>query len=117
MNAFHQETMFESDTGSLKVKCPLRMGFVVLSLSCVHLFVTSWTAGRQVSLSFTLSQSLLTLMSTESVMPSNHLILCCPLCGQSQLQLPSTLLSVRKKRFLQGITQRLAPHESSVEHT
>ena len=43
------------------------------------------TAARQASLSFTISQSLLKLMSTESVMPSNHLILCCPFssCPQS----------------------------------
>ena len=40
---------------------------------------TPWTAARQASLSITNSQSLLKLMSTESVMPSNHLILCCPL--------------------------------------
>ena len=48
----------------------------VQSLSCVQLFATPWTAARQASLSITISQSLLKLMSTESVMPSNHLILC-----------------------------------------
>ena len=48
-------------------------------LSHVWLFVTPWTAAHQASLSFTNSQSLLKLMSIESVMPSNHLILCCPL--------------------------------------
>ena len=48
-------------------------------LSQVWLFVTPWTAARQASLSITNSQSLLKLMSIESVMPSNHLILCCPL--------------------------------------
>ena len=48
----------------------------VQSLSCVWLFVTSWTAACQASLSFTISQSLLKLISIESVMPSNHLILC-----------------------------------------
>ena len=52
---------------------------VVQSLSHVQLFVTPWTAARQASLSFTISWSLLKLMSTESVMPSNHLILCHPL--------------------------------------
>ena len=51
----------------------------VQSLSCVRLFVTPWTAARQASLSITNSQSLLKLMSIESVMPSNHLILCHPL--------------------------------------
>ena len=49
----------------------------VQSLSCVRLFVTPWTAARQVFLSFTISQSLLKLMSIESMMPSNHLIFCC----------------------------------------
>ena len=43
------------------------------------LFATPWTAARQASLSFIISQSLLKLMSVESVMPSNHLMLCCPL--------------------------------------
>ena len=52
---------------------------VVQWLSPVQLFVTPWTAAHQASLSFTISQSLLKLMSIESVMPSNHLILCCPL--------------------------------------
>ena len=52
---------------------------VVQSLSHVRLSVTSWTAACQASLSFTVSQSWLKLMSTESVMPLNHLILCCPL--------------------------------------
>ena len=51
----------------------------VQSLSCVRLFVTAWTAAHQASLSITNSQSLLKLISIESVMPSNHLILCHPL--------------------------------------
>ena len=51
----------------------------VQSLSCVWLFVTPWTAAHQASLSITNSRSLLKLMSTESVMPSNHLLLCHPL--------------------------------------
>ena len=51
----------------------------VQSLSHVQLFVTPRTAAHQASLSITNSQSLLKLMSIESVMPSNHLILCCPL--------------------------------------
>ena len=46
-------------------------------LSQVQLFVTPWTSACQDSLSFTISLSLLKLMSTESVIPSNHLILCC----------------------------------------
>ena len=64
--------------------------FVVQSLSHVQLFVTPWTATRQVSLSFTTSWSLLKLMSTESVMSSNHLILCHPL-----LLLPSIFPSIK----------------------
>ena len=59
-------------------------------LSCVWLFATPRTAARQASLSITNSWSLLKLMSVESVMPSNHLILCCPL-----LCLPSIFPSTR----------------------
>ena len=51
----------------------------VQSLSRVRLFVTPWIAARQASLSITNSQSLLKLLSIESVMPSTHLILCRPL--------------------------------------
>ena len=51
----------------------------VQSLSRVQLFANSWTAARQASLSITNSRSLLRLMCTESMMPSNHLILCRPL--------------------------------------
>ena len=56
-------------------------GFAVVfqSLSRVQLFATPWTAAHQASLSITNSWSLLKLMCTESVMPSNHLILCHPL--------------------------------------
>ena len=63
--------------------------FSVQSLSRVRPFATSWTAAWQASLSITSSQSLLKLMSIESVMPSNHLILCCPL-----LLLPSIFPSI-----------------------
>ena len=62
---------------------------VVQSLSCVWLFATPWTAAHQASLSFTVSWSLLRLVSTESMMPSNHVILCCPL-----LLLPSLFPSI-----------------------
>ena len=48
-------------------------------LSCVQLFVTTWTAAHQASLSFIISPSLLKRMSIDSVMPSNHVILCHPL--------------------------------------
>ena len=62
----------------------------VHSLSRVQLFATPWTAARQASLSITNSQSLLKLISIESVMPSNHLILCRPL-----LLPPSIFPSIR----------------------
>ena len=54
-------------------------GMIVQSLSHVQLFATPWTAAHRASLSITSSQSLLKLMSIESVMPSGHLILCHPL--------------------------------------
>ena len=63
---------------------------VLSHFSCVRLSVTPWTAARQASLSFTISQSLFRLMSIESVMPSNHLILCHPL-----LLPPSVFPSIR----------------------
>ena len=70
------------------------LDFIVLSLfsslSLVWLFATPWTAACQASLSFTISWSLLKLMSIESVMPSNHLILCHPF-----LFLPSIFRSIR----------------------
>ena len=62
----------------------------VQSLSCVRLFATPWTAACQASLSIANSQSLLRFMSTESVVPSNHFILCCPL-----LLPPSIFSSIR----------------------
>ena len=61
----------------------------VQSLSHIRLFETPWTAAHQASLSITNSQSLFKLMCTESVMPSNHLILC-----HSLLLLPSIFLSI-----------------------
>ena len=62
---------------------------VVQSLNPVGFVVTPWTAAQQASLSITNSQSLRRFMSIESVMPSNHLILCCPLL------LPSIPPSIR----------------------
>ena len=81
---------------SLNLECTLRRVSIltlfssVQLLSCVQLFVTPWTAARQASLSITSSQSLLKLMSIESVMPSNHLIFCHPL-----LLPPSIFPSIR----------------------
>ena len=65
---------------------PLHMQFSsVQSLSHVWLFVTPWTAAHQTSLSITNYWSLLKLMSITSVMPPNHLILCCPLLFPSSI--------------------------------
>ena len=78
--------------------CPWQQGRLIIvnkfssfqSLSHVQLFVIPCTAAHQASLSITNSQSLLKLMSIESLMPSNHFILCRPL-----LLLPSVLPSIR----------------------
>ena len=73
--------------------CPAKHFVVVIvvhSLSHVWLFVTTWTVACQASLSFTISQTLLKLMTVESMMPSKHLILCHPL-----LLLPSIFPSIR----------------------
>ena len=69
---------------------------VVQLLTRVQLFAIPWTAARQASLSFTLSRSLLKLISIESVMPSNHLVLCCPF-----FLLPSIFPSI--KGFFQWV--------------
>ena len=87
------EPLFPSVSSSLKhvQKTRLRKfrNHSVQSLSHVQLFATPWTAACQASLSITSSRSLLKLMSIESVMPSNHLILCRPL-----LLLPSIFPSI-----------------------
>ena len=75
-----------TSSGQTVIRPPI---VVVQSLSRVQLFATRWSAAHQASLSFTNSQSLPRLTSTESVMPSNHLILCHPL-----LHLPSVFLSI-----------------------
>ena len=67
----------------------LYLHYSVQALSWVKLFATPWTAAHQASLSFTISWSLLKLMSFESLMPSNHLSLCHPLL------LPSIFPSIR----------------------
>ena len=64
--------------------------FVPYQISCVWLFSTPWTTACQASLTITNSRSLIKLMSIESVMPSSHLVLCCPL-----LFLPSIFPSIR----------------------
>ena len=75
------------DLGNLRVSStcslenpgsPCLASCVVWSISCVQLFVTPWAAACQASLSFTISWSSLKFISIESMMPSNHLILCQP---------------------------------------
>ena len=73
-NVFSFNSSIFGSTIVLAVVC-----LIVQSLSHVWLFAAPWAAARQASLSFNISQSLLKPMSIESVMPSNHLILCCPL--------------------------------------
>ena len=83
----------------------------VQSLSRVQLFATPWTAARQASLSITNSRSLPKLMSIESVMPSNRLILCCPL-----LLLPSIFPNIRvfsKSQFLASGGQNIGVSAST----
>ena len=90
VHSFYQ-VRIQGEVSSLQSRRGLSAQFSSLqSLSHVQLFVTSWTAEHQASLSITNSQSPPKLMSIESVMPSNHLILCCPL-----LLLPSIFPSIR----------------------
>ena len=72
------------------LKRPFLQFSSVQSLSHVRLFAIPWTAAHQASLSITNSRNLFRLMSVESVIPSNHLILCCPL-----LLPPSIFPSIR----------------------
>ena len=82
--------MVEGHEGLLLNPLSITIVGVAQSLSHIRLFVTPWTAARQTSPSITIARSLLKLMSIESVMASNHLILCCPL-----LLLPSVFPSIR----------------------
>ena len=70
--------------------CVCVLSCLIQSLSHVRLLETPWTATRLASLSFTISQSLLKLMSIKSMLPSNHLVLCCPL-----LLMPSIFPSIQ----------------------
>ena len=84
MEALHQRVKSDRNI------CLFRCCFVVQSLSCVRLFVTPWTTAWQASLSSTISWCLLKIMSIESLMLSNHLILYCPF-----LLLPSIFPNIR----------------------
>ena len=81
---------FKSQSERNKPNMELDFIVVVQLLSRVWFLATPWTAACQASVSITISQSLLKLMSIESVMPSNHLLLCHPL-----LLLPSIFPSIR----------------------
>ena len=83
------QTVIKPASPALQVNS-LPLNHSVQSLSHVWLFATPWTAARQASLSITNSRSPPKPMSIESVMPSNHLILCCPL-----LFLPSIFPNIR----------------------
>ena len=68
-------------------------------LSCVWLCVTPWTAARQASLSITNYRSLLKLIFIELVMPSNHLILCCPLLLLPSIFPSESVLCIRWPKY------------------
>ena len=84
-----REFLFSTSLSTLKICCLLEIWSVQL-LSHVWLFATPWTTTRQASLSITNSQSPPKSMSIASLMPPNHLILCCPL-----VLLPSIFPSIR----------------------
>ena len=86
----HLESLLPHPLYGSSVQMETPNSYSVQSLSHVRLFATPWTVACQESLSITNSQSLLKLMSIEIVMPSNHLILCCPL-----LHLPSIFPNIR----------------------
>ena len=89
LNDYHESIIYKHNH-RMRILIDVLHFVVVQSLSHVWFFATSWTAAHQVSLSFTISQSWLQLMSVESVIPSNHLVLCCLL-----LLLHSIFLSIR----------------------
>ena len=103
--------MQEMQVRFLHLEDPLEKGMAqfssVQSLICVQLFATPWTVVRQASLSITNSQSLPKLMSIDSVMPSNHLILCHPL-----LLLPSIFPSIRVPSNESALHMRRPKHWS-----
>ena len=78
-------------------------------LSCIQFFTTPWTAARQAPLSFTISQSLLKLMSIESLKLSKHLIFCHPL-----LLLPSIFPSIRVFSNESAFHITICPHENNI---
>ena len=104
---------FESATSNLVLRSRSHSNGSVVdqSLSLPLNFVTPWTTAQQASLSYTISETLLKLMSIASVMPSNHLILCHPL-----LLLPSIFPRIRvfpKSRFFPSGGQSIGASPSA----
>ena len=87
--------------------------FSSIQFSCYRLFVNQWTAARQASLSITNSWSLLRLISTELVMPSNHLILCCHFSSHLQ-SFPSSGSFPMSQLFAPGGQSIRVPASASV---
>ena len=81
---------------------------IVKSLSCVRLLTTPQTIARQAPLSCTTSQSLLKFISSELVMPSNHLILC-----HSLLLLQQTIRNKKKKKVTPSIKADKTPSQTT----
>ena len=92
-----------------------RICFAGQSVSCVQLLATTWTAARQASLSIINSQSLLKVISIESMMSSKHLILCCPFssCPQSFPEsgpFPVSMLFTSVQFSCSVLSDSLRPH-------
>ena len=86
---------------------------VVQQLSCIRPLAAPWTAAHQASLSFTISQSRLKFMSTDLVMPSNHLILCHP-SSLLALNLSQHQGSFQSQLFIPGVQSTGASASASV---
>ena len=89
----------------------------VQQLSRVQLFVTPWIAARQASLSITNSRSSLRLMSIESVMPSSHLILCCPLLFLPPIPSSIRVFSITTVQKHQFFGTQLSSQSNTYIHT
>ena len=113
-NCLHPVFWLQCDSSITLAFCHLtRIQFSsIQSLSRVWIFATPWTTAHKASLSITNSRSSLKLMSIESVMPSNHLILCCPL-----LLLPSVFPSIRVSfQWVSSLHQMVKVLEFQLQH-
>ena len=84
----------------------------VQSLSCIWFFATPWTAAHQAFLSFTDSWSLLKLMSIDSVMPSNNLILFCPVSASNLSQHQGLFQWISSSHQVAKVLEFQLPHQS-----